>query len=62
VRRDYYPMPWPQLKYDTRLGGYRVGVTEQQLWGAPNIANTRIGIGRTEPTTSGSTTNYKTPL
>jgi hypothetical protein len=37
-------MPWPQLKYDTRLGGYRVGVTEQQLWGAPNIANTRIGI------------------
>jgi PRC-barrel domain len=25
---DYYPMPWPNLKYDTRLGGYRVGVTE----------------------------------
>ena len=21
---DYYPMPWPNLKYDTRLGGYRV--------------------------------------
>jgi hypothetical protein len=25
---DYYPMPWPNLKYDTALGGYRVGVTE----------------------------------
>jgi hypothetical protein len=32
---DYYPMPWPNLKYDTRLGGYRVGVTEDQLRGAP---------------------------
>ena len=35
IGEDYYPMPWPQLKYDTRLGGYRVGVTEQQLRGAP---------------------------
>ena len=24
---DYYPLPWPNLKYDTRLGGYRVGIT-----------------------------------
>ena len=32
---DYYPMPWPNLKYDTRLGGYRVGVTEDRLKGAP---------------------------
>jgi PRC-barrel domain protein len=32
---DYYPMPWPKLKYDTNLGGYRVGVTEDQLKGAP---------------------------
>jgi hypothetical protein len=32
---DYYPMPWTNLKYDTRLGGYRVGVTEDQLKGAP---------------------------
>ena len=30
---DYYPLPWPNLKYDTRLGGYRVGVTEDQLKG-----------------------------
>ena len=32
---DYYPMPWPSLKYDTNLGGYRVGATEDQLKGAP---------------------------
>ena len=34
---DYYPMPWPNLKYDARLGGYRVGVTEDQLKGAPSF-------------------------
>ena len=32
---DYYPVPWTSLKYDTTLGGYRVGVTEEQLKGAP---------------------------
>ncbi len=37
---DYYPMPWPNLKYDTRLGGYRVGVTEDQLKGAPKYRKT----------------------
>jgi hypothetical protein len=35
---DYYPMPWPNLKYDTRLGGYRIGVTEDQLKGAPKYS------------------------
>jgi hypothetical protein len=34
---DYYPMPWANLKYDTRLGGYRVGITEQQLKSAPKF-------------------------
>jgi hypothetical protein len=32
---DYYPLPWTNLKYDTSLGGYRVGITEDQLKGAP---------------------------
>jgi len=27
----YYPLDWDQLTYDTRLGGYRVGLTEEQL-------------------------------
>jgi PRC-barrel domain len=34
---DYYPMPWSNLKYDTALGGYRVGVTQDQLKGAPKF-------------------------
>jgi hypothetical protein len=34
---DYYPLPWANLKYDTNLGGYRVGVTESQLKGAPKF-------------------------
>ena len=34
---DYYPLPWANLKYDTRLSGYRVGVTEEQLKGAPKF-------------------------
>ena len=37
IGEDYYPMPWAQLKYDTRLGGYKVGVTEDQLKGAPKF-------------------------
>ena len=35
VGNDHYPLPWQSLKYDTRLGGYRTGVTEAQLRGAP---------------------------
>lgn len=34
---DYYPMPWANLKYDTNLGGYRAGVTEDQIRGAPKF-------------------------
>src|SRR3978361_1188899 len=32
---DYFPIPWPQLIYDTGLGGYRIHLTEAQLQGAP---------------------------
>jgi hypothetical protein len=32
---DYYPVPWPMLKYDTNLGGYRVGLTRDLLDKAP---------------------------
>jgi hypothetical protein len=35
---DYYPIPWPNLKYDTLIGGYVVGVTEEQLKGAPKFS------------------------
>ena len=36
---DHYPLPWQSLKYDTNLGGYRTGITEQQLQGAPKYGN-----------------------
>ena len=36
---DHYPLPWQSLKYDTRLGGYRTGVTEDQLRSAPKFSN-----------------------
>ena len=36
---DHYPLPWQSLKYDTGLGGYVTGVTEQQLRGAPKYGN-----------------------
>jgi PRC-barrel domain len=36
---DHYPLPWQSLKYDTALGGYRTGITETQLKGAPKYGN-----------------------
>jgi hypothetical protein len=36
---DHYPLPWQSLKYDTTVGGYRTGVTESQLRGAPKYSN-----------------------
>jgi hypothetical protein len=35
----YYPLPWDNLKYDTEVGGYRLGVTEEQLKNAPRYAD-----------------------
>jgi hypothetical protein len=33
----YYPLPWDILEYDTRLGGYRVEMTERDLERAPSF-------------------------
>jgi hypothetical protein len=35
IGEDYYPLPWSLLKYNPRLDGYEVNITEQQLKGAP---------------------------
>lgn len=32
---SYHPLPWSILKYDERQGGYVIGVTIDQLEGAP---------------------------
>lgn len=34
----YHPLPWHQLKYDVRQGGYVVGLSRQVLEGAPTYA------------------------
>ena len=36
---DHYPTPWSSLKYDTRLGGYVVGIAIDQLERAPKYGN-----------------------
>jgi hypothetical protein len=35
---DHYPIPWSQLTYDKRLGGYRTNISREQLEGAPKYA------------------------
>jgi hypothetical protein len=34
---ESYPLPWSVLTYNTRLGGYEVNVTDEQLKGAPSV-------------------------
>lgn len=36
---DHYPLPWQTLKYDTKLGGYVTGLTQDQIRGAPKYAD-----------------------
>ena len=36
---DHYPLPWTSLKYDTGLGGYVTGITQEQLEKAPRYGN-----------------------
>ena len=38
IGQQYHPLPWAILKYDTRQGGYVVGITIDQLKGAPTYA------------------------
>jgi PRC-barrel domain len=35
IGEDHYPLPWSVLKYNPRLDGYEVNISEQQLKGAP---------------------------
>ena len=34
---DEHTIPWSKLNYDTRLGGYRTDITDEQLRGAPTF-------------------------
>ena len=39
IGTDYYPVPWNQMKYDTRMDGYVIGITREQLEGAPRYGS-----------------------
>jgi hypothetical protein len=36
---DHYPIPWPRLTYNEKLGGYEVNISEQELKGAPKYGD-----------------------
>jgi hypothetical protein len=35
---DFYPLPWPSLKYNIDLGGYQIMIPVDQIKGAPKYA------------------------
>jgi sporulation protein YlmC with PRC-barrel domain len=35
---DYYPLPWPSLKYNVDLGGYQIMIPIEKIKGAPKYA------------------------
>lgn len=37
MRNSYHPIPWPVLRYDTRVGGYGVNLSNEQLEAAPSF-------------------------
>ena len=39
IGNDHYPLPWKSLKYDTEVGGYRMGVTADHLENAPKYTD-----------------------
>jgi hypothetical protein len=59
---DYFPMPWPNLKYDTQLGGYRANVTENQLKGAPKFTRSTDWDWSNRANDRQIYDYYKTPL
>ena len=40
----YHPLPWSQLRYDPKLGGYLVGLDRSQLEAAPSINESDIDV------------------
>jgi len=42
IGEDYTPLPWRSLTYDTRLGGYVVGVDRNRLERAPHYGRNTL--------------------
>jgi sporulation protein YlmC with PRC-barrel domain len=43
--KDFYPIPWNALKYDTTLDGYRTGITSEQVQSAPPYSGAEFDWG-----------------
>lgn len=39
LAHSHYPIPWGALSYDTQVGGFRTGITEDQLRNAPEFSD-----------------------
>lgn len=39
LAHSHYPIPWTALTYDLKQGGYRTGITEEQLRNAPEFSD-----------------------
>ena len=52
IGERYHALPWAALKYDTRQGGYVVGLTVDQLKEAPTYAANELPAGAIAPLTA----------
>jgi sporulation protein YlmC with PRC-barrel domain len=61
IGERYHPLPWSTLKYDTRQGGYVVGLTREQLEGAPTFARNESPLLDDRAYEAGIHDYYKAP-
>jgi hypothetical protein len=61
IGNDHYPLPWNSLKYDTEVGGYRMGITADHLENAPKYAD-ESSWNWSDPTRTKVVDNYYTRL
>ena len=40
--KEYYPVPWESLKFDTRIDGYVTDITREQVEGSPDYDRERF--------------------
>ena len=52
IGERYHALPWAALKYDTRQGGYVVGLTIDQLKEAPTYTANELPAGAIVPLTA----------
>ena len=59
--KDFHPVPWNALKYDTTLDGYRTDITREQVEGAPAYSGGDAFDWNDDQWHSRVHSHYKTP-